>query len=187
MLARPGATQTLSLVGATVAFALALLFNSGSAHALTHGVSLLAGSVEEGDDRFRPTAGIEVAQGDKYAGRLFVYGREFGPVIERTYIVSAVRRLPIFGLKYVHAGFGLTALMESTEIDFSGADRDASRDETKYNLGAIVGMRAEVPDLGLLKLSASWESHLYLAGEAGILLSTGRKQVIAIGAGYQIK
>jgi hypothetical protein len=38
-----------------------------------------------------------------------------------------------------------------------------------------------------LLVTAGWESHLFLAGVAGILLSTGRKQTLSVGLGWEFK
>ena len=140
--------------------------------------------VEEGDDRFRPGILLHVGFLKEWHARGYLYGSEYGPITERTYILSGVRELDIYRMYGIHilkGGFGLVAMNEQYDIDIDG-DSENSKTENQFNLGATVGLYANVlPDPFLLLISL--ESHLFLAGEAGILLSTGRKSMLSVTGG----
>lgn len=165
--------------------AVSLISFQGTAAA--HSVAVLGAAVEEGDDLMRPAAGLHLGIKDKYFARAFVWGREFGPVQEQSVLISAGRTVPVFGSKILMARFGLAALAESTSVEFTGADAHLSRKATQYNLGAVAGLHLQWNRMGPLLVTAGWESHLFLAGVAGILLSTGRKQTLSVGFGWEIK
>jgi hypothetical protein len=150
-------------------------------------VAALGAAVEQGDDLMRPAAGLHLGINDKYFARAWIWGREFGPVVEQSVLISAGRTVPAFGSKIIVARFGVAALAESTSVQFTGTDEHLSRETTQYNLGAVAGLHLHWNRTAPLLVTAGWESHLFLAGVAGILLSTGRKQTLSVGLGWEFK
>lgn len=162
-----------------------LLAGLAKANKLELGMGLSA--IEEGDDRFRPGLAIHAGLARIWYGRAFLYGRDFGPVKERTYILSAGRKLNLFqmfGIKFLRAGLGLALMDEHIEIDIPG-DSEHSLTEDNFNFGGTAGIYGSfLPRPFLLQLSV--ESHVFLAGEAGILLANGRKHIITVTAGMKL-
>lgn len=142
-------------------------------------------AVEEGDDRLRPAAMAHVGITDALYVRGYIWGREFSGVTERTVLVAAGHRFPIFGSKYFSAGIGGALMDEYTELGATAAATDAGKTEHNYNVGASTTLAAEY-ETGGAYLRASWDAHLFLAGVAGIFLATGRKQALTISAGYRL-
>ena len=153
--------------------------------ALELGLGLSA--IEEGDDRLRP--GVMLHTGYKrWMGRFFYYGRKFGPVTERTYLLSATRKFDLyrmFGINFLRAGIGAAIMDESIEISFAG-DSKNSDSEHNFNLGFNFGIYGNIPIPGPVFVRLSMETHLFLAGQAGILLANGRKQMITLASGIRL-
>ncbi|MEY4631047.1 MAG: hypothetical protein RIQ81_1167 [Pseudomonadota bacterium] len=139
---------------------------------------LAAGAVEGGDDRFQPTAGAGFTAPSGIIGTAWVYGRTYGPVQERAYILSGAQPFEPFGTKSISLLAGISVLMERTSVD-GGPDADDTKDSST-NLGALFGLRGEIYKWKNFSLGATWESHIYPAGSQILLLVTGRKQLIGI-------
>lgn len=165
---------------------LALLGKASPAHAFEVGAGLTA--VEEGDDRIRPGVGLHVGFNDFYAGRIYYYGREYGPVKEQTFLASFMRRWSVFKSNTVTAGFGGVLMDERTALTFDGEDTALNETENNYNLGAAMGIAWSLPkSSGPLYASVAWDAHIFPAGIGGIFLSTGRKQTITLIIGTSIR
>jgi hypothetical protein len=160
----------------------------GRALAVPIEVGVGPAAVEEGDDRLRPAASLYASVMEAWVGRLYFYGREYGPVREETYLVTAARKFPIFKSPFFFVTAGLTLMDERTVIAYDkDADKHANENDDQYNVGAALGMGVSVPK-GPLHLAATWESHVFPAGvEGGIFLSSGRKQMLAVTVGVALR
>lgn len=156
-----------------------------SAHAFDLSAGLAA--IEEGDDRLRPGAALHVGLNQDYFMRGYLYGRTYGPVTERTSLASANYRFGFWGSakdKGFLGALGVATLMEETTVK---ADPEGKEDDTvakQFNLGMSFGASYRWL-FGSLETSVNWDSHVFLAGSAGIFLSTGRKQAISLLTGIQ--
>lgn len=140
-------------------------------------------SVDEGDDRLRPAFVAHLGVGDNFYARYFLYGRKFSTVVERTQMGSLNYAWPLFKGSW-RAGLGIVELSESTTIN----DPDSSEpivSETNYNTGMSFGL-FWVPSIKPMHVSIGWESQLFLAGQAGLFLSTGRKESFSFVLGFAI-
>ena len=149
---------------------------------------LTGGAVEEGDDRYRPAAGIEFVAGSGLRGEILVWGRNFGLVTERSVLVAGMKSLDLFGNKALSGVFGISFLGESTEVAADGNndvefDGDSSQ---STNIGGVFGVRSTFLEWKNMTVGAAWESHVFPAGVAAVLLVTGRKQTLTVNAGVTL-
>ena len=140
-------------------------------------------SIDEGDDRLRPALVAHVGNGQNFYARYFYYGRKFSTVVERTNMGSLNYAWPLFSGSW-RAGVGIVELSESTEIK-SLEEGTEGVSETNYNTGASFGL-FWVPQIRPAHIQIGWESELFLAGEAGLFLSTGRKEVFSFVLGFAL-
>lgn len=143
------------------------------------------GAVEEGDDRGRGTAILQAAFANNWSSKLYVWGRSYGPVTETSGIVSVGKRYDIFGSKNIHSMIAFSSLAESTSIEYKDAPSESSS-YTSTNFGLMLGISYDLYKSKSLNVTASWDSHLYSAGEAVLLLVTGRKQILGLTAGITL-
>lgn len=154
-----------------------------------HGFEIAGGiaAVDEMDDRLRPAASMHIGFTDEYYMRALLYGRKFGPIIERTSILSFAYRFPVYSNKSnLTAGVGLSTLLEETTYD-PNWDQETGEDKDKknqFNMGMNFGIGYRMP-IDPIYLSFDWDGHVYLAGVSGLLLATGRKQALNIGIGLR--
>lgn len=142
--------------------------------------------VEEGDDRQRAGLSVHGELGD-YGARVYYYGRTFGPVTERTIAVSLLQKENVFSSKAWSISYGLAGISESTILNFTEeADQAFNANESSENLGVHFGVGWEMQSKSNLSVGAFWDSLLFPAGAAGILLATGRKQFLQLVVGYSI-
>lgn len=124
-------------------------------------------------------------QGD-YASKLFYASRTFGPVSERTLILSVIKHLAIFKSKILRADIGPVLMNEQFDIKFDQtADKGWNRSENNYNLGGVVGLNLGI-NSGKFLFETAWNSHLFPAGLAGIFLASGRKQTLSVTMGMRL-
>lgn len=140
-------------------------------------------SVDEGDDRLRPAFVVHAGNGTNFYARYFLYGRKFSTVVERTQMGSLNYAWPLFSGTW-RAGLGLAQLSESITIKAID-DSDEPLSETNYNTGMSFGL-FWIPNIKPTHVSIGWESHLFLAGQAGLFLSTGRKESFSFVVGLAI-
>ncbi len=143
------------------------------------------GAVEQGDDRGQSAAIIHLGMQNQWYSRVYVWGRSFGPVTETNGILAAAKQTGVFGSKSIFASAGLSLMANQTAITY----KDAPSENTSYtntNVGLILGLRYSIVSTKTISLSASWDSHLYAAGDAVILLVTGRKQILGLTAGLSL-
>jgi len=151
---------------------------------------LAGGAVEEGDNRFRPTAGIEFMAPSGLLGTIMAYGRQFGPVTEQTVILSGGQPLDLFGGKTFQGIVGISVVSETTTIKAtanatSNTTNAAQRDQST-NIGALFGIRGQIYSIKGITFAGSWESHVYPPGFSVIALSTGRKQLLTLNVGVSL-
>jgi hypothetical protein len=142
-------------------------------------------AIEEGDDRVRPGAMLHLGLSPFYSVRGYLYGRDFGPVKERTTIFSFNRRMGIFKSNALQASFGLALMDEVVTLKFEDDD-DSSYNTTEhnYNAGTAFGISWSLIDSGPLFVTVSWDAHLFPAGlNGGLFLVAARKQSIAFAMG----
>ncbi len=163
--------------------ALALLTLPGKTSALDLALGLAA--VEQGDDNQRPAAVIHLGWTSNYMSRAYLYGRDFGPVSERTYLLTFARRFAVFKTLNIEASLGLNMLLESISVDNSTDPTDTPK-EDNYNFGGNAGLYY-APNLGALMLQLGWDSHLYPAGlNGGLFLATARKHFLSLSCGVRL-
>lgn len=137
-------------------------------------------AVEDGDDRMRPAAVVHVGTAAGFVGRGYVYGRDYGPVSERNYIVSLNKRFDISN-KTWQGLLGAAVLNDNTEIKY----KDYPDENTSYsstNVGMAFGLHWSLIDSKAMQLKATWDSHVFPAGSGFILLANARKSTIGLTA-----
>ena len=72
--------------------------------------------------------------------------------------------------------------MEQTSVDYHDAPSE-STSFTSTNAGLMLGLSYQLYAVQSMTVTASWDAHLFPAGQGIILLVTGRKQVIGVTAG----
>jgi hypothetical protein len=75
----------------------------------------------------------------------------------------------------------MSSLLEQTTIKIP---TEPIEDEKAYNFGMSLGLHWS-PDIDPWYFSVGAESHLFLAGPAGIFLSTGRKEALSATFGVR--
>ena len=143
------------------------------------------GALEEGDDRGRGAAILHAGFSNNWASRLYIWGRSYGPVTETDGILTAGKRYDIFGSKNLHSMLGISVLAERTSITYKDAPSDSST-YTSTNVGLMLGLNYDLYKAKTINVSLSWDSHLFAAGQAVLLLVTGRKQIVGVTAGISL-
>lgn len=145
--------------------------------------SLALGAVEEGDERYRPEwIARSLINGTIYT-ELHYYGRIQGRVRQSTQMLTFAYNYPMLGSKYLSARAGVA--LSRDEAVIRSADPDIpTRSNEAYNLGAYFGLG--VMSTSRLAVSLDWNNAQFLAGSAGILLATARKQSLSLGVGWRI-
>jgi hypothetical protein len=141
-----------------------------------------AGVLDEGDDHARPAAILKVRLDNNWTARGYVWGRSYGPVTETSGIISVGKQAPIFGSTSLTAAAGLSVMAEQSSISYKDYPADNSS-YTSTNVGLLLGLNYTIFSTRLIKISASWDSHLFAASDALIFLVTGRKQIVGVTAG----
>lgn len=141
--------------------------------------------VEETDDSFKPGVGFDVVTASGWGCGLLYWGRDFGPVSERRYQGSFYKKMAPFAHKQIFASLGLAVLNESTEIEYPSSVSSYDTSEEEWNGGGFFGIYYKLTSKPGFSAELHWESALYPAGQAAILLVTGRKQNIGLSAGVK--
>lgn len=161
-----------------------LILPAGQKALAAQDVAFGLAAIEEGDDRLRPAMQVYSTLGkDGYVTGTY-YGRSFAQVEEKTYLVNLGVRSNIFNSNIFYACLGGAALLENTTVKPFGSEEKRQEDNA-YNFGVTFAVQYEQAWQKFF-LRGAWESSLFLAGEAGILLATGRKQAVAITAGMRL-
>ena len=173
--------NSLSIVSALIA--------AERAHAYT--LELGLAGVSGGDDHADPAGLVRFTSDAQVFVQGLLYGADFGPVSMRTGLVSFGLTAPVKGLERLRVYSGLTVMDEYVHI-YSG-ERTRSDNTTQpkvnehnYNLGALLGVRAPIYANSRFSANLGWESHLFLAGSAGLFLVLGVKQSWSLTAGMTL-
>jgi len=143
-----------------------------------------ASAVDEGDDRHRPATSLHIGYTPYLFTRVYGYGRQMGPFLERTVATNlSYRFAPAGSSTPLYAGIGASVLWEQTSYAPEDTDTTAEADsQSQFNFGPCFSLEYRLPFKSIY-MSLIWDSHLYLAGEAGILLVTARKHFIGMNTG----
>lgn len=167
-------------------FLLPQLLNSTIALSSESGIVINGGlaSIDEGDDRPRPAFATQIVWGGSgMFSQLFLWGREVATVKEQTTLLTTgYQQSGVFGQKWLQAGVGGAALLESTQV-YDPATRDTDRDNA-FNFGGLLSLHA-VCEYEQFSLQGGWDAMLFPAGQASILLVTARKQALSLTAGVR--
>ncbi len=137
--------------------------------------------VDESDSNLKPAVGLKVLF-TGYNLSLWGWGRNFGPVEERSLLVSVGKAWNPFTTKLVSTIAGVSGLSETTRLKFKDFPQDDEND-TYYNGGVYFGLRCS-NNFGPVILDTTWESTLFPAGvTGGIFLAMARKQILSLGVG----
>ncbi len=148
-------------------------------------LSLGLAALEEGDDRQRPALGLSADFKDLYTANAYYWGRDQGPFHERNVLVSAMRSFVLAEKLHLTGALGVGFLWETLKLTYSDAPQDNDQ-ELNYNLGLAVRFAWQY-DIGPSFVFLHWDSYIFPAGiNGGLLLSTGRKQLIKAGIGVSI-
>jgi hypothetical protein len=141
-------------------------------------------AVDESDDILKPAIGLKsYINGIGFS--VWGWGRDFGPVQQRSVLLTGGKYWTPFSFKSLMVGGGISALSETTRLTFKDA-RDENHEDTFYNAGGFFGLRYSYSFSGVI-VDASWESGIFPAGLAGgLFLATGRKQIVSIGMGAML-
>ncbi len=160
-----------------------------------HAFELAAGAAatEESDDRLRPSVVAHMGFGEHFFSRFYLYGRNHGIVQERTSLWTLNYRFPLFGANsFWYGGTGLALLNEQFILKEPGdpevvKEKDSQQNiiENNYNFGILFSINWSFPTSPFY-LSFAWDAHLFLAGQAGVFLSTGRKQMLSLQTGLRL-
>lgn len=174
----------LRLLG-SVFSSLAALALSLTLAAPAYGYELRYGQsyTEQGDYLLHP--GIRLALLDDKARqyRFDFYGRRFGSFTEATLILGMDEELAIFPWENLVAVYGFSVMDQYTKRDTVSRP---SKDVHSLNLGANIGLHYKIYSYDRWTLNAGWDSHLFAAGFAFLLLTTARKSVFSLSAGYTL-
>jgi len=142
-------------------------------------------SLEEGDDRHRPGVMVSMGYG-AWESRFFYVARSFGPVLERSSLLTVAGLYPLPVSRYVQALTGMAVLNESTDITYTISDANFDKSDSRYNVGLLLGLRATAELTKTVFFQLGWDAAIFPAGIAGgLFLSTGRKQILFTGMGIR--
>lgn len=168
--------RLLASVSISLAF-VALFPKSSSAADLGTGVV----AVEDGDDRFRPAAVLHFAAANGFITRAYAYGRDYGPVRERDFILSLGKRFDLSN-KTWQAHVSAALMSDTTELRYSEHPED-NASFTSTNVGMAFGIHWLFIDNKALQVRATWDSHVFPAGAAIIYLANARKSTLGLTVG----
>ena len=96
--------------------------------ASSYELSARLSGVEETDDILKPATGAELVFANNFCATLVYWGRDFGPVKERRYLISASHRFKPWPTKYLSAAIGGSILNQVTSINY----RQNIQEDMKY-------------------------------------------------------
>ena len=163
------------------AIALCALFaNATTTYALE--ISAGVGALEEGDDRGRGAAILAIGFANDWDSKIYAWGRSYGPVTETDGMITVAKSFGMSGSKSFRSSVGGSVLMEQTSVAYHDAPGE-STSFTSTNAGLMLGLSYDLYSVKSMTVTASWDAHLFPAGQGILLLVTGRKQVIGVTAG----
>ncbi len=167
-------TSRATLVLKFVATLLAL----SAYQAFGYEVGLGVVGIEEGDDRLRPAANLHIGYNANWMSRLYVYGRDFGPVRERSYLFSVNRAFDVIP-KTFRGMVGGVVMQDTTSLKYKDAPAEDST-YTSTNFGISFGAHWNLYEVKSMKLYATWDSHVFPAGSGFIALANARKSAVGL-------
>lgn len=138
---------------------------------------------EQGDYLLHP--GIKLALKDD-RGRQFradLYGRRFGAFTEATLILGMDEELKVFPWDDLTLLYGFSVMDQYTQRDSGMRPKSEVH---SLNLGVNIGLHYQVYRYENWTLHTGWDSHLFAAGFAFLLLTTARKSIFTLAAGYTL-
>jgi hypothetical protein len=99
--------------------------------------------------------------------------------------LAFAKQTEIFGSKSLTASAGFSLMANQTSISYKDYPQENSS-FTNTNIGLLLGLRYNIVATKSFSLTASWDSHLFAAGDAVLLLVTGRKQILGLTAGVAL-
>lgn len=157
---------------------LVLIGASKSLIAADLGSGLVA--IEDGDDRMRPAALLHLGTNAGFVSRFYVYGRDYGPVEERNFLLSLDKRFDLAG-KTWQGIVGLAALYDMTTIEYDDHPED-NMNYSSSNFGAAFGIHWTFLEAKRFRMQATWDGHVFPAGTGFLFLANARKSAIGITA-----
>ena len=148
-------------------------------------VSRLSG-IEETDDTLKPAIGIELATDGGFSSAFTYWGRNFGPVVEKRYLLSFFNKFSPFKSKRLLASLGGAVLHEITTISYDEPYTFYAAEDIEWNLGLQFGIYFKIIESKSFVFESHWESAVFPAGYSSILLVTGRKQTLGLSLGVSI-
>ncbi|MCX6117964.1 MAG: hypothetical protein NT027_10510 [Proteobacteria bacterium] len=135
-------------------------------------------AVEDGDDRVRPAAVIHASTASGITNRFLFYGRDFGPVKERNYVLSISKRWDV-GSKTWQGLVGGAVMADQTEITFPNSPAD-NTSYTSTNFGMNFGLHWLAYETKVVQLKATWDGYIFPAGTGFIFLANARKSALGL-------
>lgn len=169
---------------ATIFFSLSSTLYSTAGHSFE--LSTKLSGVEETDDVLKPSVGIELKLGSSFGAGYSYWGRSFGPVTESRALYSAYYIFKPFSTKIVSAAVGGSVLNEITELSYQPGYEAYNVKDEEFNAGMFAGIFFRIAEGKTFYFDAHWESSIFPAGTSGILLVTGRKQVLGLNLGVKL-
>ena len=152
-----------------------------------YGLKLQSGIalVEESDDRLSPAIAF-TGRKDNIFGSANIWGRSFGRVTERHYLVTAGKFYQAENLDWLEIGFGLTLLYETTEI--TNAKNLNGSTNFVPGLTSVISIHRETgfDFMGQSEFFFNWTTTLVPAAAQVIFFVYGRKQFLTAGIAYKI-
>ena len=138
--------------------------------------------IEQGDYLLAP--GVQVAlDTGKRRYRFDFTGREFGPFLQATAIASYDLELKLVPWERVTTHYGFSLMDEYTAFDDPHGKKE---DIHSFNAGLNLGLGVKVYEGDRWNVMLDWNSHIFAAGLAFIFLTTARKTVFTLSAGYDL-
>lgn len=168
-------TRLLTFTGASL---VAVLIFSQTVLAIEVGSGLEA--IEDGDDRMRPAALLHVGTTGGLVSRFYLYGRNYGPVQERNYLLSVDKRFDIGGKNW-QGLIGIAGLCDTTTLKYDDHPED-NMSFSSTNVGMAFGLHWNIWELKKFQLKATWDAHIFPAGSGFIFLANARKSGLGLTA-----
>ncbi len=139
--------------------------------------------IEQGDFLLHPGVQLSLIDASDRHYRLDFYGRRFGSFTEANGILGFDQNLDIFPWEDLIAVYGISVMDQYTARD-SGPSKSSSKHS--FNVGVNLGLHYKIYTYEKWSANVGWDSHIFAAGLAFILLTTARKSVFNFSVGYNL-
>ncbi len=139
--------------------------------------------IEQGDFLVQPGIQLGLLDAKDRRYRFDFYGRRFGSFTEATAIVGFDETLKIFPWPELKALYGLSLMDQYIQRDSPLAPK---KEIHSFNLGVNLGLDWRLLSYDQWTLDAGWNSHIFAAGFAFLLLTTARKSIFTLSVGYTL-